>query len=116
MKNAGCRQFAGPLVALAAALGAAALSTTACAEGKVGDKAPSFTLKPVDKGGPITLDQLVRANGKKGAVLVFLSARCPYVAQARQPLAELAKQHGAAFSFAGVNANQNEPADEVKAD
>jgi peroxiredoxin len=113
MKSAGCRRFAGLLVALAATLSVAA---AASAEVKVGDTAPPFTLKAVDKGQPVTLESLTHAKGKKGAVLVFLSARCPYVAQARQPLAELAKQHGAAFSFAGLNANQNEPTDEVKAD
>jgi len=113
MKNPGARWCAVLLVALAATVGAAA---SASGEVKVGDKAPSFTLKAVDKGERVTLESLAAAKGKKGAVLVFLSARCPYVAQARQPLAELARQHGAAFSFVGVNANQNEPADEVKSD
>ena len=104
------------VAALLALAGSLALAAPARAEVKVGDKAPAFTLKPVDKGDAVTLESLARAKGTRGAVLIFLSARCPYVAQARQPIAELAKQYGATFSFAGVNANQNEPADEIKSD
>src|SRR4051812_38467213 len=100
--------------------GSLLLATPARAEVKLGDKAPAFALKAigagVDKGESVTLDSLSRAKGSKGAVLIFLSARCPYVAQARQPIAELAKQYGATFKFAGVNANQNEPAEEIKTD
>jgi peroxiredoxin len=106
--------------AIAAAMtvlaGALAAPAPARADVKVGDKAPAFALKAVDKGDAVTLDSLARAKGTKGAVLIFLSARCPYVAQARQPIAELAKQYGATFKFAGLNANQNEPADEIKTD
>ncbi|MBC8134205.1 MAG: redoxin domain-containing protein [Deltaproteobacteria bacterium] len=83
---------------------------------RVGDKAPVFTLKTVDKGEPRTLENLTRVADTRGAVLVFVSARCPYVVQARQPLADLVKQYGGKVSFVGVNANQNESADDVKAD
>lgn len=83
---------------------------------RVGDKAPDFVLKTVDKGEPRALDGLVRGSTARGAVLVFLSARCPYVVQARQPLADLVKQYGGKVAFVGINANQNESADDVKAD
>jgi peroxiredoxin len=86
------------------------------AEVKVGQKAPAFGLKPVDKSELVTLEALTSAKGTAGAVLVFLSCKCPYVAQARQPLAELAKQYGAKLAFVGINANQNESADDIKAD
>ena len=83
---------------------------------RVGDKAPAFVLKTVDKGEPLALDHLMRGAQTQGVVLVFVSARCPYVAQARQPLAELFQRYGSKIAFAGVNANQNETADDVKAD
>jgi peroxiredoxin len=83
---------------------------------RAGDRAPTFTLKTVDKGEPRSLDGLVRGPGTRGVVLVFLSSRCPYVAQAREGLGELVKKYADRISFLGVNANQNEPADDVKAD
>ncbi len=86
------------------------------ARARVGDKAPAFSLKTVDKGDVRTLDRLVRGQDTRGVVLVFLSCRCPYVAQARQPLGEIAKQYGAKIAFVGVNANQNESVDDVKTD
>jgi peroxiredoxin len=106
------------LVALAVAwtgTGATARAASAAVM-KPGEKAPAFTLKTVDKGEARTLEALVSAPGKAGAVLVFLSCKCPYVAQARQPLAELAKQYGGKVTFAGINANQNESRDDIKSD
>ena len=79
-------------------------------------RAPVFALKTVDSGQPRALDSFTKAKGVKGAVVVFLSCRCPYVAQARAPLAELHKQYGDKVSFVGLNANQNEKADDIKAD
>jgi len=83
---------------------------------RAGDKAPAFTAKTADKGEARSLDRLLRAGEARGLVVVFVSSRCPYVAQARQPLAELFKQHGGKFGFVAINANQNESADDVKAD
>ena len=83
---------------------------------RAGDKAPAFTLKTVDNGDVRSLDGLVRGSDTRGVVVVFLSCRCPYVAQARQPLGEIVKQYGGKVGFVGVNANQNESADGVKAD
>jgi peroxiredoxin len=81
-----------------------------------GDKAPAFSLRAVDSGQPRALESFTKAKGMKGAVVLFLSCRCPYVAQARAPLADLHKQYGDRFSFVGLNANQNEKADDIKAD
>src|SRR5262245_59223761 len=85
-----------------------------------GQKAPAFSLKTVDSGQPRTLDSFTKAkgNGKPvlGAVVVFLSCRCPYVVQARAPLAELHKQYGDKVAFVGLNANQNEKLDDIKTD
>jgi peroxiredoxin len=83
---------------------------------RAGDKAPSFTLKAVDSGQPRTLDSFAKAKGMKGAVLLFLSCRCPYVAQARSPIADLVKRYGDKVAFVGLNANQNEPVADIKAD
>ena len=83
---------------------------------RAGDKAPAFTLKTVDAGQPRTLDSFAKAKGMKGAVVLFLSCRCPYVAQARAPLADLYKKYGDKVAFVGLNANQNEPTAEIKAD
>jgi peroxiredoxin len=89
---------------------------SAVAGPRTGDKAPDFTLKTVDKGEARTLASFTQARGVKGAVVVFLSCKCPYVAQARAPLGELAKQYGAKVTFVGLNANQNEKADDIRAD
>lgn len=83
---------------------------------RTGDKAPGFTLKTVDKGEARTLESFGKPRGIKGTALVFLSCKCPYVVQARAPLAELVKQYGAKVAFVGVNANQNEKADDIKSD
>src|SRR4051794_25363341 len=83
---------------------------------RAGQSAPAFTLNAVDSGQARTLDSFAKAKGKKGGVVVFLSCKCPYVAQARAPLADLVKQYGDKVAFVGVNANQNEKADEIKAD
>jgi peroxiredoxin len=91
---------------------------------RVGDKAPPFALKAVDSGQSRALASFTKPKGKdkdknketKGAVVLFLSCRCPYVAQARAPLGDLYKQYGDRVSFVGLNANQNEKPDDVKAD
>jgi peroxiredoxin len=83
---------------------------------RAGDKAPPFTLKTVDASQPRTLDSFAKAKGMKGAVVLFLSCRCPYVAQARAPIAALFKQYGDKVAFVGLNANQNEPVADIKTD
>src|SRR4051794_23995021 len=81
-----------------------------------GDRAPAFTLKTVDKGEARTLDRLAKEGPTRGLVMVFVSSKCPYVAQARQPLGALFRSYAGKVAFVGVNANQNESADEVRAD
>ena len=83
---------------------------------RAGEKAPGFALKAVDSGQPRALESFTKAKGIKGAVVLFLSCRCPYVAQARAPLADLYKQYGDKVAFVGLNANQNERVDDIKAD
>lgn len=83
---------------------------------RAGDKAPAFTLKTIDKGEPRSLDLLTKDKKTKGVVLVFLSCKCPYVVQARQPLADLVKQYGAQVQFVGINSNQNESNEDIKSD
>lgn len=86
---------------------------------RAGDKAPAFSLKTVDSGQTRTLESFTKAQkGKatKATVLLFLSCRCPYVAQARAPIGELYKQYGEKVAFVGLNANQNEKPDDIKSD
>jgi peroxiredoxin len=102
--------------ALLVFLGLGLASAARASEPRAGDKAPAFMLKTVDAGAPRTLDSFTKAKGMKGAVVMFLSCRCPYVAQARAPLADLYKKYGDKVAFVGLNANQNEKADDIKAD
>jgi peroxiredoxin len=88
----------------------------ALAAPRPGDRAPAFSLKTVDKGDARTLESFTRASGVKGAVVVFLSCKCPYVAQARAPLGDLVKQYGGKVAFVGLNANQNEKPDDIRSD
>jgi peroxiredoxin len=104
------RSSAAFLLLLGATLAAAASPPRA------GDKAPAFVLKTADKGDARTLESFASARGSDGAVVVWLSARCPFVAQARAQLAELAHQYGPKVAFVGVNSNQNERPEEVKSD
>lgn len=83
---------------------------------RAGDRAPDFTLRTVDGDQPRTLDGLEKSGATRGVVMVFVSSKCPYVAQARQPLAQLFHTYGDKVAFVGVNANQNESAEDVKAD
>lgn len=109
------------LAALALAWGAPGLGARhgvaqAAVRPRAGDRAPAFTLKTVDKAESRTLERLVKDGATRGLVLVFLSSKCPYVAQARQPLGELFRAFGGKVAFVGVNANQNESADDIRAD
>jgi thiol-disulfide isomerase/thioredoxin len=91
-------------------------SGAALAAPRAGDKAPSFTLKTADRGDARTLESFANGKGVEGVVVLFLSSRCPYVAQARAQIAELAQKYGGKVAFVGVNANQNERPDEIKSD
>lgn len=109
--------------ALAAPSGTAATARAGSAanasRARVGDKAPRFSLASVDKGETQSLEQLLQPlkDGRpRGVAVVFLSCKCPYAAQARQPLAELYKTYGKKIAFVGINANQNEGLDDIKAD
>jgi len=95
---------------------AGGLAHAAGARPRAGDRAPPFTLTTVDKGEARTLEALEKQGPTHGVVMVFLSSKCPYVAQARQPLAELFRSYGSKVAFVGVNANQNESAEDIKAD
>lgn len=106
---------------LAVTLGSTALAAeheapSVAAAPRAGAKAPGFSLKAVDSGQPRALESFTKAKGVKGAVVVFLSCKCPYVAQARGPLADLHKQYGDKVAFVGLNSNQNERADDIKSD
>jgi peroxiredoxin len=97
------------------------LSGPAHASPRAGDKAPTFALKAVDSGETRALDAFAKAKGPKGdkmkgAIVLFVSCHCPYVKEALGPLAELHKQYGGKVAFVGLNANQSESLDEVKAD
>jgi peroxiredoxin len=98
----------------------AAPATAASAEPargpRAGDKAPRFTLKAVDGSEPKALDRLLKEGAPRAVAVVFLSCKCPYAAQARQPLGELFKTYGSKVTFVGINANQNETLDDIKAD
>jgi peroxiredoxin len=48
--------------------------------------------------------------------VVFLSCKCPFAAQARQPLGALFKTYGSKVRFVGINANQNETIEDIKSD
>src|SRR3569832_543653 len=103
-------------LALGLALGAGARSVQAGARPRAGDRAPAFTLKTVDKGEARTQDRLLKDGSTRGAVMVFVSSKCPYVAQARQPLVVLFLSFGALVVFVGVIANLNDTPSDVWAD
>jgi peroxiredoxin len=106
----------GPAEGAPAAPPTAAPPAPAVTGPRAGALAPAFSLVAVDSGQPRALESFTKAKGTKGAVVLFLSCKCPYVAQARAPLAELHKQYGDKVSFVGLNANQNEKAPDIKAD
>jgi hypothetical protein len=95
---------------------AAPAATAAVARPRAGDQAPAFVLKSVDTGDARALGRLVKDGARRGLVLVFLSCKCPYVAQARQPLGDLFRTYGGKVGFVGINANQNETREDIKSD
>lgn len=108
-----------PLLRIAAASCLFLLAAAAASAGpgpRAGDKAPAFALPTVDKGDVRALADLTADKHSQAVALVFLSCRCPYVAQARAPLGDLAKEFAGKVTFVGINANQNESLDDVKSD
>jgi len=83
---------------------------------RAGAKAPAFALKAVDSGETKTLEGVLAEGKPRGVLVVFLSCKCPYAAQARQPLGDLFKKFGGQVKFVGINANQNESWEDIKAD
>jgi peroxiredoxin len=97
-------------------VGMAAFAAVAAGPPRAGDKAPAFSLKSADKGEARTLAAMLKGRRTKGLLVAFVSSRCPYVVQARQQLADFARKYGEQIFFVGINANEDESADEVKAD
>lgn len=95
---------------------AAPAPPAAAARPRAGDQAPAFVLKSIDTGDARALGHLVKDGARRGLVLVFLSCKCPYVAQARQPLGDLFRTYGGKVGFVGINANQNETREDIKSD
>ena len=94
------------------------IAAVACAQN------PPVPAASVTIGGKLPAAQLVTLTGervdlahyagKNGLVVIFVSTRCPYSNDYEMRMEELS--HAAAqrgFGFVGVNANRNEPADEV---
>jgi len=73
------------------------------------------SLAPGDGGAAPTLGDVVRHGKATATVLVFISSRCPYVAEARPILATLVGTWGAKVGFVAIASNQNEGLDELKA-
>jgi peroxiredoxin len=104
--------------ALAAALAAAALCAGAAlaAEGSpaafLGKEAPAFSL-PDTQGKTRSLSEFLSG---KGAVLIWVSTRCPVSNAYNGRMAELAKEYQArGLGFVGINSNKEEPVDEIAA-
>jgi peroxiredoxin len=112
----GAHRLPGEPSARAAPASASAASAAPAHGPRAGDRAPPFTLKTVDGSEPKALDRLLKEGAPRGVAVVFLSCKCPYAAQARQPLGELFKTYGSKVTFVGINANQNETLDDIRAD
>ncbi|HKC25560.1 MAG TPA: thioredoxin family protein [Thermoanaerobaculia bacterium] len=100
------------LSAVLAVLGIAA-AFPAPAAPAVGTAAPDFTL-PAASGasGPVALKD-VAAKGK-GAVIIFVSTRCPYSNAYVGRMNALAKAYAAkGIAVLGINSNKNEPVAEI---
>jgi len=88
----------------------AALKKPATAQ--VGYAAPSFFLADAVTGQAKSLPAL--AQGKKAAVVMFLSTRCPVSNAYNGRMTTLAKKYTAqGVSFIGIDSDQNEPREEV---
>ena len=78
----------------------------------IGATIEDFTLPDTD-GNSHKLSSL---KGKNGAVLIFVSVQCPISNGYNERMTKLAEDYGArGISVIGINANNNESADAVKA-
>ncbi len=96
-----------------AALGfwkAASQNSAPAAQVTVGSKVGDLPFTTLD-GKPASLYQFV---AQQGTLLIFVATRCPVSNDYNQRMAELARDYTArGFAVIGVNANRNEPPEEV---
>jgi peroxiredoxin len=79
---------------------------------KAGDKAPAFTLKNYD-GKDVSLESVLKEN--QAAVVMFIATKCPVSNAYNGRMAALQTAYaGKKVGFIGINANKEEPADEVR--
>jgi peroxiredoxin len=76
----------------------------------IGDKASNVSFVTLIGKGT----QLYNLAGQKGALLIFVSVKCPVSNAYNERMADLARDYTArGFNVIGVNANRTEPADAV---
>lgn len=119
----GMRAAAPLALLLAACTSTAPASTTASSSSaapaptgpvRAGDKAPSFALPVAGEARTVALDDVVAANAL--TVVMFIATRCPVSLAYDGRMAALGKEYGGkGVAFVGVNANVNEPVDEIAA-
>lgn len=91
----------------------AALASTGTPQA-LGKPAPNFTLPNAVTGTRTSLNAAMA--GKKMAVVMFISTRCPISAAYNQRMISLANEYTPkGVAFIAINANHNEPLSEVKA-
>ncbi len=99
--------------AIAAALGfwrAASQNSAPAAQVTVGSKVGDLPFTTLE-GKPASLYHFA---GQHGTLLIFVATRCPVSNDYNQRMAELARDYTArGFAVIGVNANRNEPPEEV---
>ena len=99
--------------AIAAALGfwrVASQNSVPAAQVTVGSKVADLPFTTLD-GKPASLYHFA---GQRGTLLIFVATRCPVSNDYNQRMAELARDYTArGFAVIGVNANRNEPPEEV---
>jgi peroxiredoxin len=77
----------------------------------IGTTVSDFSL-PDTKGNTVSLSKL---KGKNGTVIVFFSARCPWVKAYAERIDKIAQDYKSkGVNVIGVNSNSTEPEDEVK--
>lgn len=77
----------------------------------IGTTVNDFSL-PDTKGKTVSLSKL---KGKNGTVIVFFSARCPWVKTYAERIDKVAKDYQSkGVNVIGINSNSTEPEDEVK--
>jgi peroxiredoxin len=88
----------------------ASQNSAPAAQVTVGSKAGDVPFTTLD-GKPVSL---YRFAGQHGTLLIFIATRCPVSNDYNQRMAELARDYIArGYAVVGVNANRNEPPEEV---